>query len=227
MVECKIGLDIISFIVRIEECFGITISDEDAEKVATVGDLFSYVRAKLAAGPSTQCLTAKAFYYLRRMLIEDYGCKQERIIPRMPLGELFPEDTRRQQLARLGRSLRVSLPRYMPAASRYLTIELLWLLPAASVICVLCNAHTAGIVIAVATLPAIMAWHLAKLQGRYQTVGDLAPVILEQHFKEFTGQGASDQQIWESITAILCSEAGMKRSDVTGDLRFLDIPGDL
>lgn len=227
MITCKIGLDSISFIVRIEECFGIFISDEDAEKIDTVGDLFSYVRARVAAGSSTECMTAKAFYRLRRMLMEEFRCERKRIIASMPLRELFPRETRRQQLAKLGRSLGVWLPRWMPGASRYVRVESLWLFLLVAIVLGMCKMYLLAAIFAVGVLPAGMIWYRAKQLDRYQTVGDLAPVVLEQHFKEFTAQGASDQQVWESIVSILCSEVGMDRSHVTRDLRFGDIPGDL
>jgi acyl carrier protein len=41
------SLDIVELIMGIEEEFDIEIPDEDAEKLATVGDAINYVKAKL------------------------------------------------------------------------------------------------------------------------------------------------------------------------------------
>lgn len=37
------SLDLVELIMSIEEEFGVTIPDEDAEKIATVGDALSYL----------------------------------------------------------------------------------------------------------------------------------------------------------------------------------------
>ncbi|HEY1016702.1 MAG TPA: acyl carrier protein [Herpetosiphonaceae bacterium] len=42
------SLDLVELIMSLEEEFGIEISDEDAEKLATVGDAEAYVKGKIA-----------------------------------------------------------------------------------------------------------------------------------------------------------------------------------
>lgn len=39
------SLDIVEMIMQMEEEFGITIPDEDAEKIKTVGDAINYLRS--------------------------------------------------------------------------------------------------------------------------------------------------------------------------------------
>ncbi|WP_276797991.1 acyl carrier protein [Cloacibacillus porcorum] len=45
---CADSLDIVELIMGIEEEFDIEISDEDAEKLTTVGEAMEYVKTKLA-----------------------------------------------------------------------------------------------------------------------------------------------------------------------------------
>ncbi len=40
------SLDIVEMIMQMEEDFGITIPDEDAEKIKTVGDAISYIKSQ-------------------------------------------------------------------------------------------------------------------------------------------------------------------------------------
>jgi acyl carrier protein len=40
------SLDIVEMIMQMEEDFGITIPDEDAEKIKTVGDAISYLKSQ-------------------------------------------------------------------------------------------------------------------------------------------------------------------------------------
>jgi len=41
------SIDIVELIMALEEEFGITISDEDAQKIRTVGDAINYIQEKL------------------------------------------------------------------------------------------------------------------------------------------------------------------------------------
>lgn len=41
------SLDMVELIIELEKAFGITISDEDAEKIITVSDAESYLKSKL------------------------------------------------------------------------------------------------------------------------------------------------------------------------------------
>ncbi len=43
------SLDVVELVMAIEEAFDIEISDEDAEAMRTVGDVESYVSARVAA----------------------------------------------------------------------------------------------------------------------------------------------------------------------------------
>ena len=43
------SLDLVELIMSLEEEFGIEISDEEAEKLTTVGDAEAFIRSRLAA----------------------------------------------------------------------------------------------------------------------------------------------------------------------------------
>lgn len=241
MINATIGLDIVEFVIRIKDCFGISISDKDAERMKTVGDLYSYVRPLVAENASKDCLTAKAFYCLRRMLMEKFGCERKQVVPDAYLCDLFPEETRRQQLRKLGKLFHVTIPpRRLDPNARGIRKLVCILLGIAAIVSftgpiwmLQVPRALAGwlvfsvVTVCVATLPLMVIGHIMKLRSRYQTIGSLVPVVLEQNFKTFAPQGASDRQVWDSIVSILCGQAGLNRSDITPELRFLDIPGDL
>jgi len=42
------SLDIVELVMEFEKQFGVTIPDEDAEKISTVGDAVTYLEAKAA-----------------------------------------------------------------------------------------------------------------------------------------------------------------------------------
>ena len=43
------SLDIVEFVMAMEEEFDIEISDDDVEKIQTIGDAFAYVKGRLEA----------------------------------------------------------------------------------------------------------------------------------------------------------------------------------
>ena len=63
------GLDAVELVMRTEDEFSITLSDEEAAAAVTVGDLYRTVLAKLDVTPG--CLTSKAFYNTRRAIVDD------------------------------------------------------------------------------------------------------------------------------------------------------------
>ena len=62
------GLDTVELLVEIEDTFGITVPDEEAARVVTVGDLVATVCGLLAGLPNDRCKTQRVFYRIRRSL---------------------------------------------------------------------------------------------------------------------------------------------------------------
>jgi hypothetical protein len=71
-------LDLVELAIEVEKSFGITIVNEDASKIITVGQLYDYVLAKLPAQETRRCLSAGAFYEFRRALIARFAVKTRR-----------------------------------------------------------------------------------------------------------------------------------------------------
>ena len=64
------GLDTVELVMEIEEAFDISIPDDRASTMLTVGDVYEFILEKTADSTlkSSTCLTAAAFYDLRRHL---------------------------------------------------------------------------------------------------------------------------------------------------------------
>ena len=92
------GLDGVELIMEVEDEFKISIDDESAQKMRTVGDMAAYVSAKLGypipqEGP-LPCLTSKTFYALRRAFIAALSIKRSQFEPAAKLNELVPSAAR-------------------------------------------------------------------------------------------------------------------------------------
>lgn len=82
--------DDVDILYNIEAAFDVTISDEEAENLFTLGQLHDLLVSKLNASDTRRsaCVTAVSFYRLRRALIEITG-KMD-ICPATRLDRIFP-----------------------------------------------------------------------------------------------------------------------------------------
>lgn len=84
------GLDSVELVMAIEEEFGLDIPDRDAEKMFTVGDVYNWLKIRIASADPVACLTQRVFYKLRRALIENYRLERHAIAPDTRLTDLLP-----------------------------------------------------------------------------------------------------------------------------------------
>src|ERR1019366_5759458 len=102
------GLDAVEIVMRTEDEFSITISDDEAAAAATVGALYRIVLGKLDVTPG--CLTSKAFYMTRRALVDALGIPRRAIRPSTKLSPLLPDETRRKQWEQIHHDLGLAMP---------------------------------------------------------------------------------------------------------------------
>jgi hypothetical protein len=89
------GLDIVEFVMNVEEAFGIRIPDRDAEKITTPRMLINYLQAKVGERPpAAACLTQHTFYKIHRALTKRLRRTRHSIRPATPLASLIPRPDR-------------------------------------------------------------------------------------------------------------------------------------
>ena len=74
------GLDAVEIVLRVEKTFGVDLPDAELESAATVGDLYKLLLSKLDG--SYACLSSRAFYRVRRSMVEVLGVPGGRFGPR-------------------------------------------------------------------------------------------------------------------------------------------------
>lgn len=112
------GLDTVELLLDVEECFGVTITNESAAQLSTPRMLADHVAELLAirspegdSASADACLGQRAFYRLRRILIAETGLSRNALRPDTPLAEVIP-DRRWAAWRRLRRALAApDLPR--------------------------------------------------------------------------------------------------------------------
>src|SRR6201987_4069856 len=90
------GLDAVELVMCVEGKFGISITDEEASKTLTVGDLKRLVRAKLEVADVAGCLTQRAFHLIRKNATGELGVPRRNLRPDSPLETVVPASTRRE-----------------------------------------------------------------------------------------------------------------------------------
>jgi acyl carrier protein len=90
VVSCQVGLDTLELILSTEELFGISITDEAAETVLTVGDFHSLVVAQLRASNRPQLNEDIVMDQLRTLICHHLAVSPAEVTP----GARFREDLR-------------------------------------------------------------------------------------------------------------------------------------
>jgi len=112
------GLDIVEFIMEVEESFGVSIPDNAAQELTTPGRVIDYLHAQLPQAASGPCISQRAFYMLRRAIAETADVPRSLIHSNTVVGTILPNEDGR----RLWNSLhtRFDLPkRHWPRIGQY------------------------------------------------------------------------------------------------------------
>jgi acyl carrier protein len=104
------GLDSVEILVNVENAFGITITNYEAEKIATVGDIHSIVWRSIQGRQSMRCKSQQLYYKLRHALITRLKVDKDAIELNASLNEIFPKVNRRLLYRRLEKQLQLKLP---------------------------------------------------------------------------------------------------------------------
>lgn len=114
------GLEGVELVIETEERFNISISDEEAENLKTVGDLHRLVLSKVNHKVDNRCASSTAFYHVRQILGRITGTPTSSIKLRTTIASLIPVDIREEQWPLVEEELDCSLPLYR-------TSNVLWL----------------------------------------------------------------------------------------------------
>ena len=103
------GLDSVELVLRVEEEFEISITDEEAGKVRTVGQFYELILSKIQT--TSDCVSSKAFYKIRTSLVEVLGISRNMIRPTTHLEEIIPYVNRKAVWHQLTQEIDLKMPR--------------------------------------------------------------------------------------------------------------------
>lgn len=82
------GLDAVELVMDVEYRFGVKLPDSECSKVRKVADLAALVTSRLP-GQTGGCATAREFFALRKLMVEQGGLARRQVRPSTRLDALF------------------------------------------------------------------------------------------------------------------------------------------
>jgi hypothetical protein len=100
----------------VERTFGLKISNKEAEKIHTAGELADYIQKRVPArfhGSADRCLTAHEFYFARNRIGRCFNLDRSTLGPDFSMQNLLPENAKeaRRRWKVIGEILDVELPK--------------------------------------------------------------------------------------------------------------------
>jgi hypothetical protein len=228
------GLDTVELVIRFEDTFGITISDEVAAELTTPRKVADYIMTQVAVSNQPACLSQQAFYFLREKFLLHLHLSRSYFRPKVPLENLIPKEDRKFIWAELRSEIGAKA---LPDLARPL-----WLFYSLAFLTVLTSVYAAVYawnnfnfgavrVIGFSFLVAIGTAYSSMILTRpfkvnfrraYSHAGDLADYLITHSPHTFKKQnrGWTREQVAAVVRELIIDETGV--TDFTEDSHFID-----
>jgi acyl carrier protein len=238
-------LDGVEVILRIEDEFSISISDDEVGATRTVGDLCDLVIGKLDG--SASCASSKAFYRTRKAIVDTLGLPRRSVRPSTWLEPLLPQPTRIKRWKEIAARSQLEFPRLAHAKGWRDGFVLISMALAALPVIAVWWAFYAlgwlpGILVWLFGIPALVGWVvlislinqrllMATPKLAYEipsrTAGDLAMGVLAMNYEVFDPLGAtqappSREFVSSRIVEILSDQLQIEPGNVRRDARIVE-----
>lgn len=224
------GLETVELVIRFEEAFGITISDEAASRLITPREVTDFIATQVAVADRDACLSQQAFYFLRRGFSNQLHLSRSAFHPDVSLQTLIPKETRKTVWHQLQTEMG---PNVLPHLAR--PIWLFYFLFVGTVLVSgfvsyltplpfqirlvlgLAVLAAAGITLSLVTRP-----FKTEFRPRFRTVAALVAYLLLHSPHSFKRQERvwTRAQIAETVRAIIADVTG--KTDFTEDSHFIN-----
>jgi acyl carrier protein len=234
------GLDIVEYVVAVEQALNIEFDDAELSGIGTVGEFHRLVLEELrgrqphgrpACAPEKVCVGSRAFYRLRKALIECGVAGRKDVAPKTALESLIPKHDRKAIWDALAHSMRCKLPQLERPDG------LCAVLIAGSAVTSLClialgavqsdSGWTWWSVLGGAAVP-ILSFALSRpraieFRQGCQTVGGLVEWLREEQRPRFAGADRvwTEREVWETISGLLVEMQGLSPEQITPEASFV------
>jgi hypothetical protein len=226
------GLDTVELIMEIEEAFDISIPDDRASAMLTVGDVYEFILEKTADSTlkSSTCLTAAAFYDLRRH-VRSLGLSHSTIRPKTQLDQAIPMTGRQASWQALSSQMDLRFPRLgRPSWLVLLICMLVAVVASASFRGFAQHNVVAGIIAAVVFGVSSSALLILLTQpfavypaSTCSTIRDLVTNLVATNYNTLATRYSTRNptDVWNALQLIVAEQLGVDRSVVVPHARFV------
>src|SRR3990170_8243586 len=85
------GLDGIELVMEFEEAFGVELKDEEVTKTVTPRMVIDLIFSKLKMADERVCRSQRAFYMVRKVLVQTFGLERKSITPDLRFRDCIPK----------------------------------------------------------------------------------------------------------------------------------------
>ena len=221
------GLDSVELVMALEEAFGVSIANEEAEALTTPRAVIDLLFTKLQQTDARTCQTQRAFYLLRRGVMTQFGRPRDQVTLDLPIRSLMSPRAERLAWPALGRAVSartwpaLDRPAWMVRALHHAGL-LLFLLALAA-------AWRRGLGVMAALLSGGLAFLLfegvafgltrrfvAYIPASYRTLRDLVPAVLSSDHIAWTRE-----QVAARVKQVVLEQLGLKESEYREDAEFV------
>jgi hypothetical protein len=228
------GLDSVELVLAVEEKFGITISDEEAPEIATVGDLHQTVLRKISVSDKSSCLSQRAFHLLRTQAVAIFRVPRRSVRPDTELENIIPRVNRRGNWVRFQHGVGAA---YWPKlgltnTAGYVLLFLVVAIPAAAfwsvttmlkwnVLSGFGSSVAAMIVFGIASRYVVSPFETEFRPG-FMRVRDLALVLVAQNPNLLGAEQPTwtEEEAWSLLSSVIKEQTGV--TEFTKDSRIVD-----
>jgi acyl carrier protein len=214
--------------MEVEDHFGISLGDDEAAQIRTVGDLVAIIRARAVAGEQEYCPTSSAFYSLRKQVREIAGDHDLRIRPHDEVAATLSPRLRRQLWRRL-RELLKTEPRalHLPPRLRSALVVAGFCLVSAALTTAAIDVEIVPLalfcaaVLGCGLLMACSAFREVPPQG-WTTWGELARRIAGISAIKSGRNLTDDDVVLEELRPIIAEQLGVDAERISLSTRFVE-----
>ncbi|MBT3424699.1 MAG: hypothetical protein HOD63_13845 [Bacteroidetes bacterium] len=106
------GLDSIQILVDIEECFDITIEDNEAERIRTVGELSDHVWSLVETKSEKVCFNQLIYFRLRKFVTSNSTISPMKFSPTLKISKIWDKKRRQEVWEDISKELELKIPKF-------------------------------------------------------------------------------------------------------------------
>jgi len=221
------GLDSVELVMEFEEAFGIKLEDEEVTKTVTPRMVIDLIFSKLKTAEEHVCRSQRAFYAMRKVLVQTFGLERKAISPDLRFRDSIPKLREKELWEQFKAALAsrdwptLVLPRWM---SRSILVLCLGVFAAGVITTIPLSRHVGAAFacgIALAGLLGIIGVVITQpfrtlIPPRFQSIRDVIPHAITSD--RMTGW--TREEVAVVVKRITMEQLDLDESEYTEDSRF-------